>query len=89
MFRLVEPYIPQRGTVCLVQRGSPRPDEAGRILILMQYALAPRLVLGTSTDCEFVIVYGSGPGPTVLRDSSLQLVHRSDDELMVFRRMLP
>jgi hypothetical protein len=55
----------------------------------MQYALAPRLVLSTTTDCEFVIVHGSGPPPSVLRDSSFQLVHRSGDELMVFRRMLP
>jgi hypothetical protein len=75
--------------VCLLPRGSPRPAEAGRILILMQYALAPRIVLGTSTDCEFVIVYGSGPLPSVLSDSSFQPIHRSDDELMVVRRMSP
>ena len=85
-FRTVLPYVPASGEIGLVQIGPTRAEDAVRVHYVLQYALAPRLLV-LSPDREFVLAYG----PTSLNafpdDETFQLVRVFGDGLRLFRRV--
>jgi hypothetical protein len=85
--RTVQAYVPAHGQVGLVLAGPPDREDAFNILFRLQYALAPRQIV-SSSDCEFVIVYGPLSVETPIADAAaFQLIKAVGDDLRVFRRV--
>ncbi len=83
------PYLPANGRVGLVQVLAEGTTGHERQYYFLQYALAPRLVMG-GADEEFVIAYG----PTAARDtlidpSKFALVRPFENEFALYRRVRP
>lgn len=84
--RRLEPALPASGRIGLVQTGSPSPADATRTHYLLQYALAPRLIVPDAC-CEFLIEYGpAAPSPAQM-DRAYALVASAGPDLRLFRRM--
>jgi hypothetical protein len=83
------PYLPARGNVGLVQAATPGTPAQQRQYYFLQYALAPRLVIG-GTGEEFVIAYGPPAARTSLIDpAKFTLVRVFEDEFALYRRTSP
>jgi hypothetical protein len=83
------PYLPARGRVGLVQVLPAGTTGHERQYYFLQYALAPRLVMG-GADEEFVIAYGPPAARNALLDfTKFALVRPFDNEFALYRRVRP
>lgn len=83
-FRSMAAWLPARGEIGLVQAPPATSEDAVRTHYLLQYALAPRLIVKTH-DRDVVLVYGPR---TVLPDEArFELVRSFGDELRLYRRV--
>lgn len=79
-------HLPARGVVGFQHVGDP---DQRRLFFRLQYSLAPRKIV-TSTDQEFVIEAGPpAASGSLSRNPRFVLVVALDDELRLFRRLMP